>query len=187
MYRQVEDQHDLTMFNNVWVSVWQEKGYELEYARHTLARYVVITPEGEYVGTSEVKPYEAGSSLIDEIAPFADHPAILANPGKVAELDKFALLKPFRGLRYSGELVSTAVHCAEQLGLRYFITLLEPVFARALRVSFRLPMEQIADKTYYKGDFVVPIVFDMEQVYKNAHRYDWLSLPTKAGNALAGK
>jgi hypothetical protein len=180
MYRHVDNAHDLVQFNHVWETVWREKGYDLEYSSNVLARYVVTSPEGQIVGTSEIKPYVLGQSAIDEIAPFAEHPSIVANQDSIGEIDKFALLKPFRGLHYSGELVSTAVHCCKTFNLKYCVTLLEPVFCRALRVSFRVPMEQIAEKTFYKGDYVIPIVFDLEKIYRNSYRYDWLTLPDLA-------
>ncbi|GMK39877.1 hypothetical protein PCCS19_29320 [Paenibacillus sp. CCS19] len=180
MYRQVETAHDLAQFNQVWETVWREKGYELEYSRSVLARYVVTAPEGQVVGTSEIKRYIRGQSEIDGIAPFAEHPSIIASQGSIGEIDKFALLRQFRGLRYSAELMSTAVHCCMRFNLKYCVTLLEPVFCRALRVSFKVPMEQIAEKAYYKGDYVIPIVFDVEQFYQNAHRYDWITLPDLA-------
>jgi len=180
MYRQVETAHDLVQFNQVWETVWREKGYELEYSGSVIARYIVTTPDGQVVGTSEIKPYVLGQSTIDEIAPFAEHPSLIANPDSIGEIDKFALLHPFRGLRYSGELVSTAFHCCLTFNLKYCVTLLEPVFCRALRVSFKIPMHQIAEKTYYKGDYVIPIVFDLEQFKQHMHHYDWLTMPDLA-------
>ncbi|QAY68286.1 hypothetical protein [Paenibacillus protaetiae] len=159
-------------FDRIWTTVWTEKGYELEYSQHALDRFVAVTPEGDIVGTSEIKPYHSTGS-INEIAPFAVHPKVRSNPGKVAEFDKMAVLKEHRG-KPLVDLLSSAVYCAEQHGLRYYVSLLEPVLYRAFRISFHIPMEKIGEKTFYKGDYVIPTILDVEQVYRNKKRFDWL-------------
>ncbi|MUT67269.1 hypothetical protein [Paenibacillus sp. NEAU-GSW1] len=176
MFKRVETKWELTMFNSIWTAVWKEKGYELEFSDNALERYVAISPEGKYIGTSEIKPYEPGVSLIDNIAPFRQHPKVSADPAHVAEIDKIAVIKQYRGHPIT-DLLSSAVYCAEKYQFRYFISLLEPVFYRALRITFHVPMEKIGEKTFYKGDYVIPVLFDMERMYRNKEQYEWLSYP----------
>ncbi|MBD2867873.1 hypothetical protein [Paenibacillus arenilitoris] len=174
MFKRVENELELAMFNGIWTTVWKEKGFELEFSDRALERFVVVTEEGHYVGTAEIKPYSAAESPINEAAPFHDHPKVVQAGGAVAEIDKMALLKPYRG-RYISDLLSSAVYFAEKLQFKFFVSLLEPVFLRALRVTFRVPLEKIGDKTFYKGDDVIPVLFDMEQMYRNKSRYAWLA------------
>ncbi|MFC4776510.1 GNAT family N-acetyltransferase [Paenibacillus sp. GCM10023252] len=182
MFKRVENEWELSMFNTIWTTVWQEKGYELEYADHALARFVVITTDGQYVGTSEIKPYSL-CSTIHTAAPFHSHTRVAMDPERVAEIDKIALLPEHRG-KHISTLLSSAVHVAEELGLTTFISLLEPVFYRALRITFHVPMERIGEKVFYKGDYVIPVLFHMDEMYHNKDKYDWLVLPQDHAVAL---
>ncbi|WP_138755330.1 hypothetical protein [Paenibacillus sinopodophylli] len=176
MFKRVENELEMAMFNGIWTTVWMEKGFELEFSNHTLERFIVVTEEGHYVGTSEIKPYCLHSSVINEVWPFQTNQKVIEAGNAVAEIDKMALLSPYRG-RYLSDLLSSAVYIAEKLQLKYFVSLLEPIFMRALRISYRVPLEKVGEKIFYKGDDVVPVLFDMEQMYRNKERYDWLVYP----------
>lgn len=173
MFKPVETEKDQQQFDGIWTAVWREKGYELEYSEHVLERYVAVAPDGTCAGTAEIKPYSLNDSAINQIAPFATHPKITGFPGRVAEIDKMAILPEYRG-KLIAYLLSASVHCAEQYGCRYFVSLLEPVFFRALRISYHVPMEKIGEKIFYKGDDVIPVIFDMEHIYSNKSDYEWL-------------
>lgn len=177
MFKSVKSEWELAVFNSIWVSVWEEKGYELEYTNQVVERYLAISEDGQFVGTSEIKPYLPGYNEIDSVAPFSHHPKIIDDPTRVAEIDKIAILQQYRGQQPISDLLSSAVYCAEKYNFRYFISLLEPVFYRALRITFHVPVEKIADRRFYKGDDVIPVLFDMEQVYQNKWKYEWLVYP----------
>lgn len=175
MFKRVETDWELTMFNHIWITVWKEKNYELEFNEQVIDRYVAISPEGSYVGTSEITPYVPATSSLEAIAPMRSHPKIAADPSKVGVIDKLAIMKEHRGQPLS-DLLSAIVHCAEVHQLQYFVSLLEPVLFRALRISFHLPIEKLGAKAFYKGDYVIPVLFDMSQVYANKEKYHWLVL-----------
>ncbi|REK74700.1 hypothetical protein [Paenibacillus paeoniae] len=179
MFKEVENELELAMFNGIWTTVWREKGYELEFADHVLDKYLILTTEGYGGGTAEIKPYDIARSPMNEIAPFHDHPKVQSAVGAVAEIDKIALLKMYRskGTMLS-DILSAAVYCAEKRGMKYFVSLLEPVFLRALRITFKVPLEKVGEKVFYKGDYVVPVLFHMEDIYRHKENYDWLSYPT---------
>lgn len=178
MFKEVENELELAMFNGIWTTVWREKGYELEFTDQVLDRFLVITEEGYGGGTAEVKPYHISASPINDIAPFHRHPKVQAADGAVAEIDKMALLKMYRSKgSMLSDLLSAAVYCAEKRHMKYFVSLLEPVFLRALRITFKVPLEKIGDKVYYKGDYVIPVLFYMEEIYLHKQNYDWLSYP----------
>jgi len=176
MFKSIENEWGLTMFDSIWTAVWQEKGYELEFSEQVLGRYVAISSSGEYVGTAEIKPYEPGISTIDSVAPFAQHPKIAADPSRVAEIDKIAVMREYRGSPLS-DLLSAVVYCAEKHQIKYLVSLMEPLLFRALRVTFHLKLEKIGEKAFYKGDYVIPVLFDMELIYNNKSKYQWLVLP----------
>ncbi|WP_141502010.1 hypothetical protein [Paenibacillus luteus] len=184
MFKRVENELELAMFNGIWTTVWMEKGFELEFSDHALERFVVVTPEGHYVGTSEIKAYSESSS-INAAGPFQTYSKIVEAAGAVAEIDKIALLKPYRG-KYISDVLSSAVYIAEKLKLKYFVSLLEPVFLRALRITYRVPLEKVGERVFYKGDDVVPVLFDMEHMYRNKSRYDWLVYPKEAALVTHG-
>ena len=96
MFKRVENELEFAMFNGIWTTVWNEKGFEFEFSEEFLERYVVVTEEGYYVGSIEIKPYGEDSSM-NEIGPFLEHPLIQAEMGNIAEIDKLAILSTYRG------------------------------------------------------------------------------------------
>lgn len=178
MIKRVENELELAMFNGVWTTVWMEKGFELDVSREVLDRFVIVTEEGHYVGASEIKPYHMQGE-INEVAPFHEHPAIRQDPQRVAEIDKIALLKPYRG-QYICELLSSTIACAEQRKIRYYVALMEPVFLRALRITYGIPYEKLGAKRFYKGDDVIPVLLRVEEIYQNKQNFPWLIHPRSA-------
>ncbi|MFD0620966.1 hypothetical protein ACFQZR_26355 [Paenibacillus sp. GCM10027629] len=174
MYTVVQNHSQLLEFHRIWTEVWREKGFELEYGQEVLDRLIVSDEEGVHVGTFEIKPYHAEkSNPIHQIAPFHEQPELIEPSARVAEVDKVALLKQYRGPNIS-RLLSAMVHYADKHHLNYFICLLEPVFARALRVSFHVPTTQIAGRTAYKGDDVIPTIIHVREVRENKSDFEWL-------------
>ncbi|WP_438347769.1 GNAT family N-acetyltransferase [Paenibacillus sp. FA6] len=174
MFKRVENELELARYHSIWTTVWLEKGFELEFSEEVLERFVIVTSDGDYVGTSEIKPYSIHESMINEAAPFATHPKLIQAEGAVAEIDKMAVLKSYRG-NFIADLLSAAVHYGEKNRLRYYVALLEPVFLRALRITFQVPFEKIGGKVFYKGDHVVPVIIDLEEVCNNKEQYSWLT------------
>ncbi|MDR9855813.1 hypothetical protein RJP21_19545 [Paenibacillus sp. VCA1] len=179
MFKRVENELELAMFNGIWTTVWLEKGFELEFSEQALERYVVVTDEGHYVGTAEIKPY-GNDSPINEAAAFDHHPKIISAAGAVAEIDKMALLSTYRG-HFISDLLSALVEFAESNKLKYYVTLLEPVLLRALRITFQVPVEKVSNRIFYKGDYVIPTIVDAEEVYTSKERYPWLRSVAQAG------
>lgn len=175
MYKRVENSIELTMFNFIWMTAWREKGFEFEFSEDVIDRYLIIAEDGQYAGSAEFKRYKPGVSEIDHIAPFYLHPKVSEDYNQVAEVDKIALLPEFRG-KYTSDLLSSIVYFAYKNGIRYLITLLEPVFYRALKITFHIPMEKLGSKTFYKGDDVLPTIIDMSYLIRHRERFVWLNL-----------
>ncbi|AOZ92409.1 hypothetical protein [Paenibacillus crassostreae] len=176
MFKRVEDDRELARYHSIWTTVWLEKGFELEFSEQVMERFVIVTNDDEYVGTTEIKPYTINESMINEVAPFSTHPKLVQAEGAVAEIDKMAVLKQYRG-HYIADLLSAVVYFGEKKQLKYYVALLEPVFLRALRITFQVPYEKIGDKMFYKGDHIVPVIIDVEKVYNNKKHYSWIINP----------
>lgn len=175
MYKRVENSIELTMFNFIWMTAWREKGFEFEFSGEVLDRYLVITEDGQYAGSAEFKRYKPGESEIDQIAPFYLHPTLNSPFTNVLEVDKVALLPEFRG-KYIGDLLSSIVYFATRNGYDYLISLLEPVFFRALKITFHFPIEKFGDKIFYKGDYVQPAIIDVDKLMRKRDKLVWLNL-----------
>lgn len=178
MFKSVENELEFAMFNGIWTTVWTEKGFELEFSEEFLERYVVVTEEGHYVGSIEIKPY-GEESLMNEIGPFLEHPLIQAEMGNIAEIDKLAILSTFRG-RYVTDLLSAIVHYAEMNQISYYAMLLEPVLMRALRISYHVPVQKIGGRVFYKGEDVIPAIVNAREVYTHKEQFPWLVPSEKA-------
>ena len=174
MYKLVETLEEGTLFHSIWMEAWMEKGYEPEFTDNVLGRCLVYDAARVPVGTVEFKPYVPRSDEpLSRLAPFDDHPAVLlSGPGDIAEVDKVALLKRHRG-RNLNRLLATIVLFARQNGIRHYVTLLEPTLFRALRISFHVPMSQVGERRFYKGDDVVPAIIHAAEFYEHQERYAW--------------
>lgn len=175
MFKRVENELEFAMFNGIWTTVWNEKGFEFEFSEVFLERYVVVTEEGHYVGSIEIKPYTEESSM-NEIGPFLENPWIREEMGHIAEIDKLAILSTFRG-RYVTDLLSAIVHYAEMNQISYYAMLLEPVLMRALRISYHVPIQKVGGRVFYKGEDVIPSIVNAREVYMNKERFTWLVDP----------
>jgi len=174
MYTIVDNHSQMLVFHRIWTEVWQEKGFEIEPELEVLDRMIIHNEDGLSVGTVEFRPYHAEeNNPILRIAPFHEQPELADPSAHVAEVDKVALLKQYRGPNIS-RLLSAMVHYADKHRLRYLICLLEPVFARALRVSFHIPARQIAGRVVYKGDDVIPTIIHVGEICEHKSDFDWL-------------
>lgn len=175
MYMIVSNEAQLRKYRAIWQEVWLEKGFELEDETDVLHRLLICNDASQPVGTIEVKPYSISREHpLNEITPFHQQEEIMKHPHRVAEIDKVAMLKEHRGPNLV-RLISTLVHYSAEYRVDYYVCLLEPVFLRALRISFRIPMRAIGEKFYYKGDYVVPTIIYCGHVRDHASDYPWIS------------
>ena len=175
MFKVVENEVELAQFNGVWTTVWHECGYELEFGDHVLDKNIILTENKEVIGSNEIKCYYPDSrSYINTLAAFAQHPWVVQAEGKVGECDKVALLKNYRGKgMYIHDILKSICASALKHDLQYIVSLLEPVFMKALKRLFRVPMQQVGDPFFYKGDYVVPVVMDVGFVITHKEQFTW--------------
>ncbi|OUM96049.1 MAG: hypothetical protein A9Z00_06805 [Thermobacillus sp. ZCTH02-B1] len=172
MLKRVETEQDLAYYHFIWMTAWREKGYEFEFSPVVLERWLVLTPEGQPVGTAEYKPFLPGSSAFETVADIGRMPELAEKRRLVAEIDKFALLPEHRGRHYVDDLAASVVLTARKHGIRWFVSLLEPKFCRAIRFLFHPPMTVLGPRTFYKGDDVIPVVIDVKDVLADPEAFN---------------
>ncbi len=170
MIKRVETEQELAYFHYIWMTAWREKGYAFEFSEDVLDRYLVIGPDGSFVGTSEYRGYDPDTSAFASVLGRQETLDLNLDPTIVAEIDKFAILPEYRG-KIVSELLWSGVLVARERGIRYFVSLLDPIFHRALRIAYRAPITIVGAKTFYKGDYVLPVVINISEMAANPANY----------------
>ncbi|MGG3891173.1 hypothetical protein [Metabacillus fastidiosus] len=174
MYIKVDSVALLNDFNQIWMECWLEKGYGLENEDLPTDRYLIIDSAKQKVGTIEFKPYTLDpNNNINIVYPFYQIESIIDKPNSVVEIDKVAILKQFRGKNLD-RLLSLFVNYSEYHDISYCVVLLERVFYKALKHVYKIPLESVSEKIYYKGDYVIPAIIYPKEIYQNKEKYDWL-------------
>ncbi|MBT2655279.1 hypothetical protein J7E81_08485 [Bacillus sp. ISL-18] len=174
MYIKVDSLALLNSFNEIWMDCWLEKGFVLENEDIQSDRFIITDAQNQNVGTIEFKPYSLDSqNNINTVFPFHSVEYLTSNPSAVVEIDKVAILKQYRGKNLE-RLLSVFVEYTEQHNVEYCVVLLERVFYKALRNVYKIPLQAVSDKIYYKGDYVIPSILFPKEIYQNKHMYSWI-------------
>lgn len=174
MYKKVETTEDLNIFDNIWMSCWVEKGYEMEFSYGDIDRYIIKNDESQNIGTVELKDYSLNeNNPMNLIYPFHKNNVIATSTKRMVEVDKVAILREHRGKNLDRLLSVIVFHCKNN-EISYCIVLLERLFYKALRNVYKVPLYVDGDKFFYKGDMVVPAIIDVEKMYRNSEEYNWL-------------
>ena len=185
MYKRVTNLKELTIFDSLWMETWTEKGFEIDLSSdNVIERYLILDGQAP-IGTVEFKKYTPLLGELDRIAPFHAAESIRLSPDTVVEVDKVAIRKDQRG-KHIDKLMTALMLFAEQWGCKQYVSLLDPVFYRALRIVFNIRMDVVSnDKPFYKGAPVVPAVLHVDDVVQNKERYPWLLTPNHGASNWA--
>jgi len=170
MIKRVESDQELAYFHYIWMTAWREKGFAFEFAEDVLDRYLVIGPDGSFVGTSEYRSFDPRTSAFANLIGPQVTLDLQLDPTEVAEIDKFAILPEYRG-KIVKELIWSGILTARERGIRYFVSLLDPIFYRALRITYRAPITVVGPKSFYKGDYVLPVVIAIHEMAENPAKF----------------
>jgi hypothetical protein len=174
MFKKVETPEELTLFNNIWMGCWLEKGYEFEFYTGPADRFLIQDPSSTFVGTIEFKTYSHHQeNNINSVYPFHLIDLIKNSENQTIEIDKVAILKEYRGKNLD-RLLTLFAHYSEINQIKYCVVLLERVFFKALKSVYKIPVDAVGEKFYYKGDFVVPAIIYAEKMYQEKEKYQWL-------------
>jgi hypothetical protein len=171
LFKKVENPLELMIFNRIWMAAWEEKGYELEFTE-TADRCLVEDELGLFVGTVEFIPYVPLND-IDQVFPFHSIEPIQNHSGKIVEIDKLALKKEYRGKNLD-RLLAVISQYTEYHDYHFCIGLIEPKLFIALKKFYRLPIEELGRRMYYKGDDVIPMIIDVSYANQNKNNFPWL-------------
>ena len=180
MYKQVKTIEERKQFNSIWERVWKEKGYEFEYFEDA-QQFMFQNQQGIFTGSIEIKPY---SSYIETLYPFSHHIDISEFTHNIREIDKVSILKESRKKSGLDSMILFLRDYAHLHGVKYYIALIEPSFYLALRMLYRLPFKKLSSKFYYKGDMVIPVIIDAEEVLLQESKYPLFRTVAKFQYAL---
>ncbi|MFC5531690.1 hypothetical protein [Cohnella yongneupensis] len=185
MYKRVTNLKELTTFDSIWMETWTEKGFEVDpYSANVIERYLIMDGHAP-IGTVEFKKYTPRVGELDQIAPFYAAESIRMSPDTVVEVDKVAIRRDQRG-KHIDKMMTALMLFAEQWGCRQYVSLLDPVFYRALRIVFNIRMDVVSnERPYYKGAPVVPAILHVSDVVDNKERYPWLLQTQPSATNLA--
>ena len=158
-FTKVSSIEQLKVFNELWVQVWQEKGYQLEFTEEECDRFILFERELP-IGTIEFKKYNR-SSIINGTFPFY---LTTSNYAKVVEVDKIALIKKHRTIKNFGKILRLLSNYIDTYRIDGFIGLMEPMLYRLLHIKLGDNIISAGKKFYYKGDFVIPIFFETQKL-----------------------
>lgn len=165
LYEKVTTSEQLAVFNLIWITVWREKGFDLEYTPDPVDRYLIL--DGDLpVGTIEFRPLMA-SDLVDSVGTLYGFTQKLPQQGKLVVIDKVAILKPYRGTQNIGKIFTLIYVYIKENQVDYFFGLIEPLFARLLRIIGKNVFRNLGEKFFYKGDYVLPILVDSQEMLKD--------------------
>lgn len=176
MYREIKDEKQLQIFNNIWKQCWKERGYEIEYSTGIVDRYIILDREELAVGSVEFKPFTKENE-INEFFPFHQLLEMKNENHNLVEIDKVAILKDHRNDDNLVRLVSTMIAYGDKHKVDYAVAELEPRFYYVLKRFMRLPVKRVGENIFYKGDYVTPVICDVKSIRKNKSKYTWFLDP----------
>lgn len=174
MYKQVTTQQELDVFHQIKKVSWDGKGFDMEYGRDGSDLYVIYAEDGLPGGTFEFTPYPAFTrDFMKEL--FGD---VIKQDMMVVELDSFSVLPQYRG-KLGREIVCLIIDYAKKHGYTHAIGIADPSVFRSFNQTYHIPSVQIKDTIWYKGDYVIPTLFHLKEVYDNLNdgKYTWFTTP----------
>lgn len=183
MYKIVKNEHELKLFHNIKELCWRGEGYEMEYAKPNSDQYIFYGEDGEAGGTFEFTPYCYSSKYIRDL--FDD---VIEDQMSVVEVDSFAVIPKYRG-KLGREIVCQMIAYAEEHSYTHGVGIADSEIFRSFNETYHIYSKQVKDDRFYKGDIVIPTVFDFKTVYENKSlpKYRWYKQPLemKAGVSYA--
>lgn len=173
MYTVAVSTSERAQFKRIWSQVWSEMGYEQMEEDSESSKLLVQNEDEAYIGIIEIKPYRSANLELNQVALFHQQPELVGSMEKAAEVSKVAMLSEHRGANLS-RILSALVYYADRHLLDYYVGLVEPAFARALRITYKVPMRAIQGRMWHKGREVIPMMIHVGRVRRDKHDYKWI-------------
>lgn len=169
MYKQVRTKSELDAFYSIVDAVWAEKNYERERFEGT-DKFLLKADDGDWGAVLEASPMEKSDPIIREL--FLPYIKDLS----VIDIPTIAVLPQYRG-NLGTKTVSLSVKYCEEQGYENVISVNNPVFFRALKVTYKMPLTKLDQAIDYKGSPFIPAILHISQIYRNKSDYPWLHYP----------
>ena len=175
MYIEVDQKNDnqLNTFNRIWIECWNEKGYELEFTPHS-DKFIILDENGKGIGTTEFIKYNIGKNACEEVYSYKDLVQVKNNIDRIVEIDKIALSKTFRGKNVE-KILYIIYKYTKDNNIPIGIGLMEPIFYKAMKLFYKIPITKLSKKKFYKGDWVIPVIIDVEYIHNNPQEFKLIS------------
>lgn len=178
MIIRVENEREQSIFDSLWMKVWDEKGFEHENTEgDAYLLYVDDTP----AGTVQFTPYDPNDSdELHRVFDFSQIDRIRRYFRQVFVIDKFAIAKEFRSTSALDFLMFHLFDYAEQHQKLFAIALLDPLLYRLIRFHYHFRVERVGERTMYKGAEVIPILIDSNYFLNRKSDYGWYRRASEA-------
>jgi len=172
MYKRVSSQEDLDLFHKIKKVSWDQKGFEMEYVKEDSDLFLFYAEDGTPGGTYEFTPYTKFTSQFMEDL-FAD---VVTKDMHVVEMDSFSVLPQYRG-KLGREIICFVFAYAKKHGYTHSIGISDPTLFHSLNNTYHMNAQQVKDKLWYKGDYVIPTLIHLKEIYENIEEYSWFIKP----------
>ncbi|MGO0060431.1 GNAT family N-acetyltransferase [Brevibacillus fluminis] len=169
MYKQVRTASELAIFYSIVDFVWAEKSYARERFEGT-DKFLLQAEDGEWGAVLEASPLEKSDPIIREL--FSPYIRDLS----VVDIPTIAVLPQYRG-SLGTKAISLSVKYCEEHGYEHVISVNNPVFFRALKITYKMPLTRIDQAINYKGSPFIPAILHISRIYRNKSDYPWLFYP----------
>jgi hypothetical protein len=174
VYKKVNSKEELDLFHQIKQISWDEKGFDMEYAKSGSDLFLIYEKNGLPGGTVEFTPYS------HFISPFMrDLFDDVIDENMVAfEIDSFSVLPQYRG-KLGTEIMCLMVHYAEKHAFTHAFCIADPSVFASFQKRYQFDVRQVKTERWYKGGEVIPALLNLQQVYQNkqSEKFSWLTMP----------
>jgi hypothetical protein len=190
IFKLVQTQEDYDTFYNILVPSWIESGFELACLLGDVERFIIFNHKSQPVGTvGMIKYVPCKSSDIDTFFPFKDNEIIKDSCGKVFEIDYLSVHPEHRKEPNLERILYTITEYSRLKKMKYAIALINPLLFQLLKRMYKIPIYKLGKiikvNNLNNNYQVLPVLIDVESVYKNISKYDWLYKVYELDNNLA--
>jgi hypothetical protein len=190
IFKLVQAQEDYDTFYNILIPSWIEAGFELECLLGNVERFIIFNDRLQPVGTvGMIKYVPCKSSVIDTIFPFKDNEIIKDSYEKVFEIEYLSIHPEHRKEPNLERILYTIAEYSRLKKMKYGIAIINPLLFHLLKRMYKVPIYQlgeIIERNNLSSNYqVLPVLIDVESVYKNISKYDWLYKIYELDNNLA--
>ncbi|MGE8205669.1 GNAT family N-acetyltransferase [Heyndrickxia sp. NPDC080065] len=174
MYKRVTNQEELNVFHQIKQVSWEGKGFDMEYAKEGSDLFLFYGDDDLPGGTFEFTPYPQFTSPFMKNL-FND---VVQKNMVTVEIDSFSVLPKYRG-KLGREIICFLLDYAKKTGYTHAVAISDPAVFRSFNKTYHIRATQVKEQIWYKGDYVIPALFHLQEAYDNIHdeKFSWFKQP----------